>query len=291
MLAQWMLLFTATATLPLTIASSSTSQRWLSGKGAALATRGGAVSRDDVPYSFSLTSFSPRGSLTQIEYASNAVLEGALTVAITYEGGVVMASVCKAESPLVVDIARRKIAHVADSTALLYSGLAADSRILARCAQEWCLRYQLKFGSDAVVPLTALVSELALLMQEYTQMAGVRPFGVALLVAGFEPEDNAKSPQDDPSFGTDEDSGRPQSRLYKLEPSGRYSAWKAAAIGKGSAAAENILQREHKRVKDRNGALDFALSVVLRCASSETKRADIELAFVENGRIQIVDMS
>lgn len=52
----------------------STSQRWSASTGAAWAIRGGAISRDDTPYSFSLTTFSPRGSLTQIEYASNAVL-------------------------------------------------------------------------------------------------------------------------------------------------------------------------------------------------------------------------
>lgn len=160
-------------------------------------------------------------------------------------------------------------------------------RVLARRAQEWCLRYQLKFGSNAAVPLTTLVSELALVMQEYTQMAGVRPFGVALLVAGVEPEDTS-SPQDNRSIGADVNSGLRRSRLYKLEPSGRYSAWKAAAIGKGSAAAENILQQEYEGVKDREGALELALSAVLRCASSEIKREDVELAFVENGSIQMV---
>lgn len=38
---------------------------------ATLKIRGGA-SGDDTPYSFSLTTFSPQGSLAQIEYALNA---------------------------------------------------------------------------------------------------------------------------------------------------------------------------------------------------------------------------
>lgn len=35
-------------------------------------TRGGGSTIDDGPYSFSLTTFSPRGSLNQLEYAMNA---------------------------------------------------------------------------------------------------------------------------------------------------------------------------------------------------------------------------
>lgn len=53
---------------------------------------------------------------------------GALSAAVTYKGGVVVATVCKTESPLVMDVGTRKIAWVADGVALLYSGLGADSR-------------------------------------------------------------------------------------------------------------------------------------------------------------------
>jgi 20S proteasome alpha/beta subunit len=43
--------------------------------------------------------------------------------------------------------------------------------------------------------------------QRYTQSGGVRPFGIATLIVGFDPNDT-----------------RP--RLYMTEPSGIYSAWK-----------------------------------------------------------------
>ena len=53
-----------------------------------------------------------------------------------------------------------------------------------------------------------LVRELAAVMQEYTQRGGVRPFGISLLLAGF-------------------DHNGPQ--LFQIDPSGSYFAWKASA--------------------------------------------------------------
>ena len=51
-----------------------------------------------------------------------------MSVAITYDNGIVMASVRKAESSLVMDVGTRKIARVSDGVAVSYAGLAADSR-------------------------------------------------------------------------------------------------------------------------------------------------------------------
>lgn len=61
-------------------------------------------------------------------------------------------------------------------------------------------------------PVSQLVKSTAGVMQEYTQSGGVRPFGVSLLVAGCDAD------------------GTP--RLYQVDPSGAYFAWKATAIGK-----------------------------------------------------------
>lgn len=127
--------------------------------------------------------------------------------------------------------------------------------------------YRGKFGNNAV-PISTLVSEMAMLMQEYTQMGGVRPFGVALLVASVE------------VGGT---------RLYRLEPSGSYSAWKACAIGKGSAEAEAILHDRFKESMDRDSAVQLVLSTVLRCAPNGVREEDIEIVCVEEGKIEALN--
>jgi len=56
-----------------------------------------------------------------------------------------------------------------------------------------------------------------------TNISGVRPFGVSLLIAGF-----------DEQYG---------SQLYQVDPSGSYWAWKASAIGKGMINARTFLEK------------------------------------------------
>ena len=57
-----------------------------------------------------------------------------------------------------------------------------------------------------------MTRELADIMQEFTQSGGVRPFGVSMMVAGYDSLTN--TPQ-----------------LYQVDPSGTYFGWKASAIG------------------------------------------------------------
>ena len=60
------------------------------------------------------------------------------------------------------------------------------------------------------------------LMQEYTQRGGIRPFGVSLLIAGVD---------------------REGPKLYQVDPSGAFFAWKATSIGKNSEQAKDFLER------------------------------------------------
>lgn len=184
---------------------------------------------------------------------------GALSAAACYNGGVVVASICKTESPLVMETGTRKIARIRDGCCVLYSGLAADSRVLTRKAMDTALEYRGKYGERAVEPVVTLVSKVAMVMQEYTQLGGVRPFGVVLLVAGV-------------------DLDGPQ--LYKVEPSGSFSAWKCLAVGKGSLGAEAMLHEGFEESMDRDRALELVVSV-LQKSSVGTSRADIETTFIE----------
>ncbi|CAN0152220.1 unnamed protein product [Ectocarpus sp. 4 AP-2014] len=174
-----------------------------------------------------------------------------------------MATVSQTKSPLVLDLLTRKIARLSDGIAVMHSGLAADaSRILTKKAEACCLGYKGKFGEQAIIPVGNLVAEVASILQEYTQMGGVRPFGAAFLVAGI----------GDDGHGL----------LYRLDPSGSVTSWKAAAIGKGSAEAEVILHEEFEDLVDRDHALELALSIALRCSSGTTEE-DVETAYIERG--------
>merc|ERR1719224_43165 len=62
------------------------------------------------------------------------------------------------------------------------------------------------------------------MMQEFTQSGGVRPFGVSLMIAGY-------------------DDAGPQ--LYQVDPSGAFFGWKASAIGKNYVNAKTFLEKRY----------------------------------------------
>ena len=190
-------------------------------------------------YSFSLTTFSPSGKLVQIEYALNAVLQGYTSVGIRAKEGIVLAAEKKTPSPLVEPESMNKIAHIAPGLGLVYSGMGPDSRVLIAKARKSAQAYWQVYREWPTA--LQLVKELATVMQEFTQSGGVRPFGVSLLVAGWD--------VDAPG-------------LYQVDPSGSYWAWKASAIGKNTVAAKNFLEKRYQNDLSLEDAIHTAILVL-----------------------------
>jgi len=165
----------------------------------------------DSAYSFSLTTFSRTGKLLQIEYALNAVANGRTSLGIAAKDGVVIATDKKIASALVDTDHVGRVEEITPSTGFVYSGVGPDYRVLVRKARKSSQSYYRTYRE--VQPVGALVKQTAGVMQEYTQSGGVRPFGVSLLVAGYD--------DDGP-------------HLYQVDPSGAYFGWRATAIGKAS---------------------------------------------------------
>ena len=74
--------------------------------------------------------------------------------------------------------------------------MGPDYRLVVSHARKESQKYFLRYRE--VQPVDQIVRSTALLMQEYTQSGGVRPFGVSCLVAGFN-EDGPQLYQVDPS--------------------------------------------------------------------------------------------
>ena len=81
---------------------------------------------------------------------------------------------------------------------------------------------------DEDIPTAQLVQRVAMVMQEYTQSGGVRPFGVSLLICGWD--------------GVD---GKPY--LFQCDPSGAYFAWKATAMGKNFLNGKTFLEKRYEK--------------------------------------------
>ncbi|CAN6553816.1 unnamed protein product [Malus baccata var. baccata] len=176
----------------------------------------------DSQYSFSLTTFSPSGKLVQIEHALTAVGSGQTSLGIKAANGVVIATEKKLPSILVDEASVQKIQLLTPNIGVVYSGMGPDFRVLVRKSRKQAEQYHQLYKEP--IPVTQLVREVAAVMQEFTQSGGVRPFGVSLLVAGFDD----KGPQ-----------------LFQVDPSGSYFSWKASAMGKNVSNAKTFLEKRH----------------------------------------------
>ncbi|GAB5370233.1 hypothetical protein AAMO2058_001474700 [Amorphochlora amoebiformis] len=176
---------------------------------------------------YSLTTFSSSGNLPQIDYALEAVGAGRTSLGIKVKDGVVIATEKTTPSVLVDQKSRRKIYSISSNCGVVYSGMGPDYRVLLRKGRKIAQEYFLTYKDD--IPVSQIVREMASVMQEFTQSGGVRPFGVSLLIAGYDDE----GPQ-----------------LYQVDPSGSYWAWKASAIGKHSISAKTFLEKRYFSQKD-----------------------------------------
>ncbi|VDN03992.1 unnamed protein product [Thelazia callipaeda] len=207
-------------------------------------------------YGFSLTTFSPSGKLMQIEYALNAVKNGQPSVGLRASDGVVLATENKA-SVLYED--QPKAEKISQHIGCIYSGMGPDYRILVKKARKLAAEYELMYGEE--IPTTQLVTKLAAVMQEYTQSGGVRPFGVSMLVAGWDQEPN---------------NGRPL--LFQCDPSGAYFAWKATALGKNDVNAKTFLEKRFNDSLELDDGIHTALLTLRESFDLGMTEDNVEIA-------------
>lgn len=207
-------------------------------------------------YSFSLTTFSPSGKLVQIQYALTAVNAGTTSLAVKAKNGVVLATEKKLPT-LVDDTSIQKISTLTSNIGLTYSGMGPDSRVLVKEGRKKAQSY-FRFYKDPI-PVSRLVQYLASVMQEFTQSGGVRPFGVSLLIAGY--DDNG-----------------PQ--LYQVDPSGSYFAWKASAIGKNMVNAKTFLEKRYTEDIELEDAIHTALLTLKEGFDGQMTERNIEVGVI-----------
>ncbi|VDO94325.1 unnamed protein product [Soboliphyme baturini] len=205
-------------------------------------------------YSFSLTTFSPSGKLVQIEYALAAVAAGSPAVGIRGKDGVVLAAENKMKSILYEEHCVQKIEQISENIGMVYSGMGPDFRVLARNARKAAQEYWLMYGEP--IPTIQLVQKVSAIMQEYTQTGGVRPFGVSLLIAGW-------------------DNNRPY--LFQCDPSGAYFAWKATALGKNYINGRTFMEKRYSETLELDDAVHTALLALKESFDVGMTEANVEI--------------
>jgi 20S proteasome subunit alpha 2 len=135
---------------------------------------------------YSLTTFGQSGELTQVRYALTAVGNGETTIGIRAKNGLVIASEKKITSCLVDESSFHKIEHIAPYMGVTYSGIGPDFQAVLLKARKDAKVYESRY-MDQITPFM-LCKQVAELFQEYTQSGGVRPFGIGLIVGGYDEE-------------------------------------------------------------------------------------------------------
>jgi len=178
-------------------------------------------------YDTDCTTWSPQGRIFQIEYAMQAVTQGTPVVGLRSDNFAVLVCFKRAQGELASY--QKKVFRIDDHIGIGISGLTADARVLANYMRTECLNE--KYTFDTPMNVGRLIAQIGDKSQQKTQRSSKRPYGVGLLVAGY-------------------DSNGPH--IYETCPSGNYYEYKAFGIGGRSQSAKTYLEKHFKEFADCN---------------------------------------
>src|SRR3989344_4976485 len=145
---------------------------------------------DKMGYDRSITMFSPDGRLLQVEYAKKTVRQGSTALGIVCKEGVVLVADKRITSKMMVPEAIEKMFKIDDHIAATAAGIISDARVLVDRAQLRAQQHSVTY--DSKIDILSVVKEICDLKQVCTQSAGLRPFGVSMLVGGVEEDGSIK---------------------------------------------------------------------------------------------------
>ena len=173
-------------------------------------------------YDMTPTMYSPDGRIYQVEYAIETVKRGTLAIGIICSDGVIIAV---EENPRALQVAdvTQKIFQVDYHIGVAAAGYIPDARVQVDNARFFSQSSKLTY--DEPVEVETVAKHLADQCHQFTQYSGVRPYGVALIIAGVDQKGGS---------------------IYVTDPSGTYVSYAAVAIGAGSEEVTDFLEKNYK---------------------------------------------
>ena len=209
-------------------------------------------------YDRAITVFSPDGRLYQVEYAIETVRRGTLAIGLKSKDGVILAVEEKARK-LQISNVTQKIFQVDDHIGVAAAGYIPDARTQVDHARFFAQSNRLIY--DEPVDVEGVAKNLADMAQQFTQYAGVRPFGVALILAGV--DKNGAS-------------------LYLTDPSGTYIGYDAVAIGAGSDQVTEFLEKQYQMEISMEDAGALAMESIYLVSEEKTGTRHVKMAVIDN---------
>nr|AYV89157.1 Proteasome subunit alpha type-1 [Tetranychus truncatus] len=178
-------------------------------------------------YDNDVTTWSPQGRLHQVEYAMEAVKQGSATIGLKNSTHAILLALKRSTSELSAH--QKKIIPIDNHVGISIAGLTADARVLSRFMRNECINE--RYSHETCLPIKRLVEILGNKMQSSTQRYDRRPYGVGLLIAGYD------------------DSGP---HIHQTCPSANYFDCKAMAIGARSQSSRTYLEKNLEKFAESN---------------------------------------
>ena len=124
-------------------------------------------------------------------------------------------------------------------------------------ARVYCQSNKLLY--DEPVDVEILARRLGDMSQAYTQHAGVRPFGVTMILTGVD----ATGP-----------------RVMTTDPSGAYRAFKAIAVGRKNDEANKLLEDQYTDDITLDDAIKLAIQAIKTASDSDVTKDTVKVAVI-----------
>ena len=189
-------------------------------------------------YDMTPTMYSPDGRIYQVEYAIETVKRGTIAIGVQTKEGVIIA-VEERTRDLQVPNITQKIFQIDDHIGAAAAGYIPDARVQIDNARFFSQSNKLTY--DEPVEVETVAKHLADQSHQFTQYSGVRPFGVALIIAGID---------------------RKGTKVFVTDPSGTYVNFAAVAIGGNSDEVTGFLEKNYKNDMLLNDAASLAVAAI-----------------------------
>lgn len=210
-----------------------------------------------------VNTYSQDGRIIQVEYAMKACNLGTTTIGVKLSDCVILVSEKKIISELQNSGSIKKHFKIYDTILAGISGVSGDAPTIIKRCRDICLEHEKIFSEQITcAKLMEDICDLALKFSEteLTKKIFSRPFGVSLLIAGFE----NKSPV-----------------LYSIDPSGSYLQYKARAIGAASEVVENILVDQYSEFNQKEECLGKVLEILKGVMKDKMTESNVEVSIVD----------
>jgi 20S proteasome subunit alpha 5 len=212
-------------------------------------------------YDRGVNTFSPEGRLFQVEYALEAIKLGSTAIGVATKEGIVLAVEKRITSVLLEPSSIEKIMEIDCHLGCAMSGLTADAKTLIDHARSETQNHRFTYNEAMPVEsCTQSLCDLALRFGEDSSEGSMsRPFGVALLVAGWDEQGPV---------------------MYHTDPSGTYVKYSAKAIGSGSEGAQSTLQESYRADMTLAEAEVLALGTLKQVMEEKVTPVNVDIARV-----------